>query len=510
MQRFPVLLAVFFALSFRPLDAREFTVLTYNVENLFDADGAAAFDDYKETGEPNSYTRAHALEKIRTIGRVLESFNGGQGPEVVLFNEFEIDFTPESSTTDLSAFLEKHRNTKLERMLGDRFDAGVMGQPSEALLLKHLDDIGLKGYNVAIGGDQPDPGALEGNSRERQVKAHKNAVFSKFPITSVKSHSTANARDILEATLDVDGKPFTVFVNHWKSGASDPESEVSRRENAATLRKRLDEIFATDPSADILIAGDFNSNHNQSVAFPEVAPSGLNDVLESRGNEAETASARGLSLYNLWYELPTADRGSDHHRGYWGTLMQKIITPGLYDKNGIQYVDNSFTRVVLPGVNAVEPLKLPKRWTNAGRSGGGASDHFPVAARFRTVEGGDKESRLAPKNPGSDQGETADRLKIPYGSMKPDDVPVFSHQHAREPGLNGGGFFLVRGRVVSVDPTVIETAGDQYEVFAHDEGLRGRIRSWEKDSRVEFLGQLGLHRGRQQFVVFDPGWILEE
>jgi hypothetical protein len=125
------------------------------------------------------------------------------------------------------------------------------------------------------------------------------------------------------------------------------------------------------------------------------------------------------------------------------------------------------------------------------------------------VEEGDKGSRLAPENPGSDQGETADRLKIPYGSMKPDDVPVFSHQHAREPGLNGGGFFLVRGRVVSTDPTVIETAGDQYEVFAHDEGLRGRIRSWEKDSRVKFLGQLGLHRGRQQFVVFDPGWILE-
>ena len=39
-----------------PVSAREFPVVTYNVENLFDADGQAVFDDYQETGEENAYS----------------------------------------------------------------------------------------------------------------------------------------------------------------------------------------------------------------------------------------------------------------------------------------------------------------------------------------------------------------------------------------------------------------------------------------------------------------------
>ena len=487
--------------------AREFTVVTYNVENLFDADGVAAFDDYKETGKPDAYSPGHVLEKLRSISNVLRTFNGGEGPEVIVVNEIEIDFTPDSATKDLPAFLEKSRGDKLERMLEDESNDAVRGLPSEALLLKHLEETGLRGYHVAVGADAPDLAALQSNPGGGRVKAQKNAIFSKFPITSVRSHSTANARDILEATLDVDGKPFTIFVNHWKSGAGDAESEVSRREIATTLRKRIDEILATDPSADLLLAGDFNSHHNQSLVFPEVAPSGLNDILGSRGDEAATSAAREFSLYNLWYELPPDERGSDHYRGFWGTLMQKILTPGLYDYNGIQYVDGSFSRVVLPGVNAMAPLNLPKRWTNAGLRGGGASDHFPIAARFRTVEDGDKTTRLSPKNPGTDKDDSAEKLRIPYETFGKQDARLFGPQHARDPGQNSGEIFLVRARVVSRNPILVEAAGQTYEVFAHERGLRKQIEKWESGDPVEFLGQLGMHRGRMQFVVFDERWI---
>lgn len=507
MKRFSSLLAGALWLTLSLASAREFTVVTYNVENLFDADGVAAFDDYKETGGVNSYSRAHVLEKIRTIGKVLKSFHGGEGPEVVVFNELEIDFTPDSATTDMPAFLEKYRGTTLQRMLGAGFDERVAGLPSEALLLKHLEDEGLRGYHVAVGEDAADLGAVKEGAEMRQVKAQKNVIFSKFPITSTRSHSTASARDILETTLDVDGKPFVVFANHWKSGASNPESEVARRVNAKTLRMRLEEILAEDPSADVLLAGDFNSNYNQSAVYPEVAPSGLNDILGSRGDEAATATARGYSLYNLWYELPPEERGSDHYRGYWGTLMQKLVTPGLYDKNGIQYVDNSFERVVLPGVNTTELLGLPKRWTNSGSRGGGASDHFPVAARFRTVEDGDKETRLVPENPGSDKDEPLERLRVPYDTLRKAEVTKFDARHAREPGQSSGEFFLVKGRVVSTRPVRVEAGGKTYEVFAHDPDLRRGIESWERDSPVEFLGQKGLHRGRPQFVVFDGSWL---
>ena len=507
MFRLPLLSALAIWFSAAALPAREFTVLTYNVENLFDADGLAAFEDYKETGGPNSYTRAHALEKIRTIGRVLGTFNGGQGPEVVLLNEIEIDFSPDSRAGDLKKFLGDYSGTTLEKMLGKGFDGRVKGLPSEALLLKHLEDSGLKGYHVAVGADAPDLASLDAGDG-RRVRAQKNAVFSKFPITAVRSHPAADARDILEATLDVDGKPFTVFANHWKSGASDPESEATRRENAKVLRARLDEIFAADPSADVLVAGDFNSNHNQSAVLPALEPTAVNTILGSHGDEAATAAAQGPSLYNLWYELPPHERGSEHHRGRWGTLMQKMLPPGLYDRNGIQYVDNSFSRVVLPGLNAATPLRLPRRWTNAGAQGGGASDHFPVAARFRTVGDGDKETRLKPVNPGSDAGEPAQPLEIDYRSIKKGSVPAFSGADAADPGGRIGEVFLVKGRVVSEKPTVVVAAGGNFEVFSHDGALRQRMDSWKPGDMVEFLGQFGMHRGRLQFVVHDGSWIV--
>lgn len=79
---------------------------------------------------------------------------------------------------------------------------------------------------------------------------------------------------------------------------------------------------------------------------------------------------------------PPEKRYSDSHDGKWGTLMQMMITPGLYDHSGLQYVDGSFAVVVLDDVNTVGVLDLPRRWTSFGE-GAGTSDHFPIAARIR-------------------------------------------------------------------------------------------------------------------------------
>jgi len=381
--------------------AKEFSVVTYNVENLFDADGVAMFDDYAETGGEHAYSPAKLLVKLQNVGQVLESFNDGAGPEVVCFNEFEMDFTPETGGTDYAAVLAKYRDTTVERMLTDDLDDEIRGLPVEVLLLKHLEDRGLKGYQVAIGGDEPDLEALGSDDRKVHRKAHKNAVFSKFPIKDVRSHATPDARDILEVTLDVDGHPLVVFVNHWKSRAGDVAAEQARRLNARTVRDRLEALFAEDPSVDAIVTGDFNSHYNQSKVNPHLGKTAVNDVLGSQGDESATAAATGYSLYNLWHEVPPDRRASDQYDDEWGTLMQMMITPGLYDHRGVQYADNSFGAVVLDGVNTSGPLKLPRRWTNAGR-GGGWSDHLPVAARFRTVDDGDAARRIALTAPGTD------------------------------------------------------------------------------------------------------------
>lgn len=494
-------------LAVGPTQAREFTVLTYNVENLFDADGTAIFDDYIETGKPDGYTPAKMAGKLRTIGEVLKTFNGGQGPEVAALNEIEIDFSPQSTVTDYAAFLEKYKDTTAQKMLTTGLNDEIRGLPSEALLLKHLEDIGMKGYQVAIGEDQPDLEALTSTDKSVHKKGQKNVLFSKFPITAKTSHATADARDILEVTLDVEGNPFTVFVNHWKSGASNPESEEMRRGNARTLRERVDAIFAENPSADVLLAGDFNSQHNQTLAYPEMGTTGVNDVLGSQGEELATSTATGFSLYNLWFELPPEKRGSDHFGGKWGTLMQKMITPGLYDNSGIQYVDNSFDVVILDGVNAATPLRIPRRWTNLG-SGSGASDHFPVSARFRTTAAGDTKTRVTLENPGTPSG-SAEPISV-YRKIDPADCPEFTPAIAKDPGPHMGEIFRVRGSIASQQPLVISVHGSEYSLWTTDKAADAlqRVRGFDRGAKIEFIGLLSKHRDRMQFLVEHPAWLL--
>ena len=488
--------------------AREFTVLTYNVENLFDADKVAVFDDYAETGEENAYSPSKMLRKMEGIAKVLKTFNDGAGPEIIAFNELELDFTPDSKVTDYAAVLEKYKDTTVEKMLTTELTNEIRGLPSEALLLKYLEDQGLEGYNVAIGADEPDFAAMASTDRSVHKKGHKNGLFSKFPIKSVKSHPTPDARDVLEVELDVEGYPLTVFVNHWKSGASNLDSEQSRRFNAKTVRERLDAILAADPSADVIVTGDFNSQYNQSQAYPHMGKTGVNDILGSQGDEAATATATNYSLYNLWHELKPEERRSDHYSGNWGTLMQSIITPGMYDHHGVQYIDNSFTVVALKGVNAVTQLQLPRRWSNLG-DGSGFSDHFPIAFRARLAPEGDKAKRVELSDPGVPPADAAP-LPVGFNRLKASQLPVFNAEIAAQLDKHIGEFFRVKGEIASRRPLTIEVGNREYGLWASDrtsDALRP-LRKLPDDSKVDLIGLLSSHKGKPQFLVEDPSWII--
>lgn len=500
--------ALFSAALILPAAAREFSVVTYNVENLFDADGVAVFADYEDTGKPQGYSPAKLLVKIVNIAQVLRTFNQGAGPEIVCFNEFEIDFSPETTAADHAAFLAKYKGTTVDRMLTTELSDDIRGLPAEALLLKYFEDNGLTGYQVAIGKDKPNLRALAHKDRTVHGKAHKSAIFSKFPITAFQSHPTTDARDILEATIDVGGHPLIVFVNHWKSRASDVIAEQARRLNAKTLRQRLDAVLADNPSADILVTGDFNSQYNQSKANPHLGKTAVNEVLGSQGDEAATASATGYSLYNLWHELPPAGRFSDEYNGTWGTLMQMMVTPGLYDHQGVQYVDNSFSVVTLEGVNTVGPLKRPRRWTNAG-GGGGFSDHFPISARFLTSDERNPVKRLVPVRPGTEDSPSK-LIEVQHGALNPDKVPAFASERAEHPELIIGDIFRATGTISSLRPLTIKVESEEYLLHSRDKDLRQQLRAYPKGGKLEFLGEFSMHQGKFQFVIDDKHWILHE
>ncbi len=490
--------------------ARPFTVVAYNVENLFDLDGTAGYDDY----QPARYSRAHALTKLRNIAKVVARFEGGRGPDVLMLCEIETDATPGKNPPDYDALLAPYARVPLDEMLGAKFDKRIGDLPAEALLLKAFNEAGLTGYRLVTGDGAPSP-------RGEKRPEIKNAVFTRFPIARTRAHPTTNARAILEVQVTVEGAPLYLFVNHWKSGASDPETEPLRVANATTLRTRLDEILRADPNADIILGGDFNSQYNQKQRYPRMATTGLNDVLRSQGDELAVRGTQG-DLYNLWHELPPPERGSDTFRGEWGTLMHLIISRGLYDFRGVQYVDNSFAVARFPGLNA-DARGLPVRWVFDGPAGAGFSDHFPVVATFTTVADNRADRWLELKNPSTDRGAPPPVVRsepVRDDPPRPAPLPAVDLERialdakllpapaAIRDDAHKGKIFRIEGRVTAANRLTVDVRGQTYEVWSYDAPLRASLRGRFKEGEtMRFFGELAVFRDRWQFVIRDASWV---
>lgn len=364
---------------------RVFTLAVYNVENLTGVDGHTASAEYL----PTRYTRAHLLTKMNNITRVMEQFEDGRGPDIILFQEFERDFHSDQYVYDYDGMLRRFADTRIEEMLGSNYNAEVARIPIEGLLLKTFSDRGLLGYRVASADDAVLPDA-------RRFISHLNVVFTRFPIGAIRTYPIPGAPAIVEVQVEVEGYPLYLFNNHWKTDPADRSAEHLRMVAARLLRARLDEIFGVNPNADVIIGGDFNCFYDQKLRF-QWNQTALQDGLRVHGDEMLLRSGF-TDLYNLWYELPPSARASEFYQNTWATFMQLIVSRGLYDFRGVQYVDNSF------GVGAFHDLNMtpdgkPFAWSFEG-AGQGFSDHFPLFAHFTVVRNNrtDEFLRLTPNS----------------------------------------------------------------------------------------------------------------
>lgn len=476
----------------------EFTVMAYNVENLFDLDRVSNYDEYVENpNDPHSYSPGKLLRKLKTVTKVLQSVNEGKGPDVVILNELEVDHTPESAVENRREFLQKHAGTHYEKMLTAELTDGLRGVPVEVWLLKALEDEGLKGYDIVIGDLPKDP--------KQHEDAIKVGVLSRLPILSHQTWDTPSARGILEVKLQAGDSTFTILGNHWKSGAGNPAMENTRLGNAKTLRDRLDQILQEDPQADVILGGDFNTQYNQGQRYPFMTKTALQDVLGSQGDAKVLGGEGKPDLYNLWFDVAPEERYSDEFGGEWGTLIQILVTRGLGDGKGVEYVPGSFHHVILPGVNCREPLGLPWHWTNYG-PGAGASDHFPVVAKFRVTSGA-----VATSNPKAKTSEPQTQaLKVGYDKIDRQKLRNASAlKDAQEEDLAKaiGEIFVVEGTISRKRPVLIQVDGKEYSLYSYDENLRKVIASFEKGQSKKLLGQLGLFKGKLQFVLQDASWL---
>ena len=484
----------------------KFTVLVYNVENLFDLDGKSIFPDYRPRTleRPRGYTPSHLLTKLENIAAVLEASCDGEGPDIILFQELETDLTPNDWEGTFNEFLAETENFSTREILTSEVADYYKHLPIEAWLWRILFESGMGDYHVAMADHRNDP-------LGRPI-AHRNAVFSKFPISSSTTHHTAGARSILEVEVDIEGHPLLLFNNHWKSGTSSEESELIRTGNARVLRTRIDAILKENPLTDLIIAGDFNSHYNQKYLFRGMERTGLNDVLGIQGNELSIREQGGPALYSLWYELPKEKRFSEIFNYQYYTLMNMIIPCGLYDYEGIQYVDNSFRVIAQPGLNANEITGAPIRWS-FDHDGNGYSDHFPIAADFITVPHSIPKRFLFLENPTIEPVPPKDLQRVDFKKFnlsKAQKTNELTRNVHLQSSHHYGEIFLVDAEITQKKPFKVKLNSETFVLWSHNKDLRNFIfKNYLVGERIKFYGELNQYRGNWQFVIHDLTWLME-
>ena len=435
-------------------DKNSFQVVAYNVENLFDVDGVSLYSDYKE----GMYGITELGNKLKAITSTLKKIGGTTGPEVILLQEIEVDRTPSKI---LSATDELLRELKLN---------------------------GLGPYYFRLGYNPKDP-------PEKWPAVH-CLTLSKFPIIESRLHPIERARPILETTIKINGHNFTLFNNHWKSGASSPEMELHRIQNAEVLRKRIDELLEDTPEIDFLVGGDLNSHYNQATVYKEqMKETGINDRLLSFEIEPEGKNI-GKHLYNLWHELPIRERGSDAWKGNWGTLMHILIPKSLYDAKGIQYIEDSFRVEKFKGLNEVIGLGIPFEWSN-DLNGFGSSDHFPISARFQMKGIKTKKGNHFPEI------EREQRL-IDYAGAK---ELAINWEDSQLLTKNFGRTFKFSGIINRKKPISMKIGQLSMGLYSYDPKTREILFSHSEGDSITGFGYLSRYRGQWQFIIAKDDWI---
>jgi len=309
-----------------------FTVISYNVENLFDIidDPATLDDEFTPEGSKN-WTFKRYQKKLTGLAKVLSSINKRELPEVIGLCEVEN-----------------------ERVLKDLSNTGKLKRGDYGII--HHDSPDKRGIDVAL--------------------LYRKDAFTPVEVRNLPIHfprDTTRVRDILlvKGKTDHSGILY-IFVNHWKSrSGGQKQTEQKRMYSAVVLRKAIDSILNFEPEAKIISMGDFNDEPTNASIY----------TILGAGNKRKNRGSR--DLYNLMYDNHNlGDVGTYHYKGRWDMLDQIIISQSLLkDKKGYHTSFEGgkiFKEDWILYDNPKADALVPNKTYGGDIYFGGISDHLPV------------------------------------------------------------------------------------------------------------------------------------
>ena len=309
----------------------EFSILFYNVENLFDIhDNPETDDDYfTPTGEFH-WTSKRLTEKFLNLSKVILSVSGWSVPDIAVFCEIE--------NRDVLEKLIK--NTPLKTV------------PYKII---HKESPDHRGIDVAL---------IYNSQRFFPLE------YNYYPL--LINNKQLNTREILYVSGVLNGKDtLHIFGNHWPSRYSGLLETKSLRKIAATLLKaKVDDLSKKYRAPKIVILGDFNDNPEDET---------VSEILNARKAVQPFAENQ---LYNLFFDLKRIDQGTLKYQSQWFIFDQIIVSGSLLSTISGIYTKPENAKILAHPFLLEEDQKFggkkPFRTYYGFSYNGGFSDHLPV------------------------------------------------------------------------------------------------------------------------------------
>lgn len=342
---FTACLLIFVSLQANASQNSKFTVMTYNVENLFDWQHDQGKEDYTYLPKSVKNKSSEVKEYCRSLNNShyrSECYNLSWTPTVV-----------RTKINNIAAMIKASAEYGPDVLvLQEVENINVIAM----LLQWELSEFGYQTVELIEG---PDRRGIDVAVISRFPRAKK----SKLHIVKLPGNNPRPTRGILEVRLNVYGKDVAVFANHWPSQGN---SNSFRMAAAETLHNAT--VAANTPYQ--IATGDFNTVSGEN--------SGLSRISLHPDNPYKYYDVR--SLVKTYADNPVY--GTHWYRGHWDFLDKMLLFGGAMNVD-IKLVPE-YQRLVSPAFALIKTGKKsyrPKRFDARKRSG--FSDHLPLMVGFR-------------------------------------------------------------------------------------------------------------------------------
>ncbi len=361
-----LILSLLFVLVAISAQAKSVQIMSYNVENLFDAKHDEGKNDWSFLPKDTA-GKSEACAKEKSKFRRNECYSADWTEEKVemkIAQVVDVITKERAGTPDFLGLIEVE-NPEVVGRLGKKLGYENLEMTSSpdfrgvdvALLYKTSDDI-------------------------KKISRAEHNVPVDYP-----------SRNILEVEFTVGGQPLTIFVNHWPSLAN-PDSW--RIKAAEVLANRTKEILAKNPNMSIVAIGDFNTiDENNPHPFKTVLYKDnlYSDLAEAYKADKSISDEVKKKMPAGTYYYPPKEQ--------WNMLDHIFYTSALKDGKDLELDVGSF-EIYLPAF-ALKEVKIgqgredekdlkvfmaPKRFEPEAKTRDqmGFSDHFAVVVKLNYPE----------------------------------------------------------------------------------------------------------------------------